>query len=617
MAEEHHVDGPLDRHAASAQGCDVLRADQSNGQGAIATFSRLLRRVPRGRIVVLGLLMVLASASEGIGLLLLVPLVEQVGGGTMAPGPVRSMMESVAALGIPLGLGGLLGLFVGLVALRSIIQFAREQLGMRIERHLIDGLRGRAYAALLRAEWRWLAHSRRSDHAHILLSNIDRLGAGLSYGITLIALLVTIVAYAAVAVALSPMMTLVVGLTGALVFAALSRQRRQALAMGERLSKAKRAMFAAVDQSLVGLKLSKILGNEARHIDHFNREMAELREQGFAYATSLNLSRALFQLGAAALLALYLYLGLTVWRVAVPELLTLVLLFARVVPMLMSVQQTVFVWLHAMPAVHEVETLLDDTRAAAEPASGDPATDDGPPWTLDDGLRLDAVSLHWAERDRPALEGLTLVMPARTTLAVIGASGSGKSTLADIVMGLLVPDSGTLSVDGRAVCGAGRIGWRRAVAYVPQEVFLFHDSIRANLAWGLDDAGDSRANEAAMADALRSAAADFVFALPHGLDTIVGDGGVRLSGGERQRIALARALLRRPSLLILDEATSALDIENELRIRDAIERLHGRLTVIVIGHRLPTLDHADQVIRMSEGRIVARGSWAEVGGMAA
>ncbi len=210
-----------------------------------------------------------------------------------------------------------------------------------------------------------------------------------------------------------------------------------------------------------------------------------------------------------------------------------------------------------------------------------------------------------------------MVLPARTTLAVIGASGSGKSTLADIVMGLLVPDSGTLSVDGRAVCGAGRIGWRRAVAYVPQEVFLFHDSIRANLAWGLDDAGNSGANEAAMADALRSAAADFVFALPHGLDTIVGDGGVRLSGGERQRIALARALLRRPSLLILDEATSALDIENELRIRDAIEQLHGRLTVIVIGHRLPTLDHADQVIRMSEGRIVARGSWAEVGGMAA
>ena len=568
--------------------------------------------VPATRAAALALLMLLASLTEGIGLLLLVPLIGAVSGDAAAAGPVRGLVDAIAATGISVTLSGLLILFVALVALRSAIQFAREQVGMRIERHLIDDLRARAYAALMRAEWRWLANSRRSDHAHVLLSNIDRLGIGMTQGIALISTAITIAAYFAVALALSPLMTAVVAFNGALVFVALAAQRRRALAMGQRLSDSKRAMFATVEQGLAAIKLTKILANEARHLAIFSRDMAGMREQGFAYSTSLNLSRALFQLGAAALLAGFLYAGLTWWRVPVPALLTLVLLFVRAVPMLMGLQQTLFIWLHAMPAVHEVERLLADTQAASEPEAGE-----GAPWTLEHELRLDAVSMAWPERDRPALDTVSLTIPARTTLAVIGASGSGKSTLADVVMGLLVPDSGAVSVDGRAVCGAGRIGWRRAVAYVPQEVFLFHDSIRANLAWGLDDAGESGTNEEAMADALRSAAAEFVFALPHGLDTIVGDGGVRLSGGERQRIALARALLRRPSLLILDEATSALDVENELRIRDAIERLHGRLTVIVIGHRLPTLDHADQVIRMREGRIVARGSWADVGGMVA
>jgi ATP-binding cassette subfamily C protein len=189
----------------------------------------------------------------------------------------------------------------------------------------------------------------------------------------------------------------------------------------------------------------------------------------------------------------------------------------------------------------------------------------------------------------------------------MGASGAGKSTLADVLMGLLQPDDGCLCVDDVRLDGATRMAWRRSVAYVPQEVFLFHDSIRNNLLWGYE-----AASEAELITALKRAAADFVFDLPAGLNTLVGDGGVRLSGGERQRIALARALLKRPSLLILDEATSALDLESEARVRRSIENLHGDLTVVIIGHRLPTLEHADQVVVLDQGRIAARGTWADV-----
>jgi ATP-binding cassette subfamily C protein len=228
---------------------------------------------------------------------------------------------------------------------------------------------------------------------------------------------------------------------------------------------------------------------------------------------------------------------------------------------------------------------------------------------VDEAIELQGAVLRRAGRQAPALDGAFLRIAPRTTTAVIGPSGAGKTTLADVLAGLLPLDAGTLSIDGVAVAGADRVRWRHSVAYVTQEVFLVHDTVRNNLCWG---AAPHERDDAALADALRQAAAEFVFALPHGLETMIGDGGAMLSGGERQRLALARALLRRPSLLILDEATSALDVDSEARIGAALRTLHGDLTILLIGHRLATLEHADQVLVMERGRIVRSGDWTQL-----
>jgi ATP-binding cassette, subfamily C, bacterial len=172
-------------------------------------------------------------------------------------------------------------------------------------------------------------------------------------------------------------------------------------------------------------------------------------------------------------------------------------------------------------------------------------------------------------------------------------------------MGLVAPSQGTIFIDGKPLAGELFTNWRSSIGYVPQETFLFNDTIRGNLL--LVKPGSE---ERELWEALRYAAADtFVQALPDGLDTTVGDRGVRLSGGERQRIALARALLRKPTVLILDEATSSLDRENEQRILDAIEGLHGELTMIIIAHRLSTIRRADSIVVLEQGRIVATGVW--------
>ncbi len=570
---------------------------------ALQSFLRLLREAPGSQTAILFASMVLAGLSQGVGILLLVPLLQILQGHDAGQnGLTQSLVQALDVLRLPLSTGGLLLAFLLLVALSSGVQYGRENLGAKLQYRLVDRLRERCFAALLGAEWRWIAAGRQSDHANLLLTDVSRVGVGLNYGLNLLATLTTMLAYLLAAFALSWAMASLAAISGTLVLLALSGQRAEAVRLGQKLGVSSRALQGNVQESLAGIKLTKILGNERRHLAHFLETTGRLRQEQLQFMTSTSQARALFQFGGAALLATYLYVGLGVWHTPVPELLTLVLVFARLIPMFSQAQQQYHQWLHALPALQETDRLLAECALAAEPQSRDHA-----PWPIRTGIQLEGVTIRYPDRDSCALAGVSVHFPARTTTAIIGASGAGKSTLADVLMGLLKPDEGELRIDGVAVSGTARMRWRHSVAYVPQEVFLFNDSVRNNLLWGQADA-----LEADLILALQRAAAEFVLFLPQGLETQVGDGGVRLSGGERQRLALARALLKNPALLILDEATSALDTENEAKVRSAIEHLHGDLTVVLIGHRLPTLEHADQVLVLEAGRISAQGSWAEV-----
>lgn len=554
----------------------------------------LWRLVPPRALLGLLLLMVLGSLSEGAGLLMLVPILQALQ--TSAALSAGLWRSALGALGITPSLGVLLALFVLIVVLRSALLYSRDQLGAKLQCKLVDALRQRCFGALLHSEWRALAAHRKSDHASLLLTDVNRVGLALQAALALAAALITLAVYLLAAAALSRDMTLLALASAAAVFGALAGQRRSALALGQELGRANRALHARVQESMAGIKLAKILRTEERHLQAFERVSAALREQQLRFTAASGLARALFQVGGALLLAGYLYLGLH-WRaVPVAQLLTLVLVFARLIPLASAMQQSYQQWLHAYPAQQEVARLLAACHEQAEPA----ALAGCAAWPVRHDISVHHASVRYPERARAALDQVSIRFAANTTSAIIGPSGAGKSSLADVLMGLLAPDQGELRVDGVAVTGEQRLRWRHSVAYVPQETFLFHDTIRNNLLWGALQATDSELHAA-----LARAAADFVSALPQGLDTVVGDGGVLLSGGERQRLALARALLMRPSLLILDEATSALDVDNEARVRDAIDQLHGDLTVIIIGHRLAMLEHADQIIELRDGQVFA------------
>jgi ATP-binding cassette subfamily C protein len=263
------------------------------------------------------------------------------------------------------------------------------------------------------------------------------------------------------------------------------------------------------------------------------------------------------------------------------------------VPRVSALQQRVEFYANLLPAVERVEVLEAQCRAAAAPRH-----DAHEPVPFQRQLRFEAVSFRYSPQDPWVLNGVDFSVDAGTTVAIVGTSGAGKTTIADLMIGLLAPEGGRITIDG-TVLADNAASWRETIAYVPQDTFLFHDTIRANLTWVRPDASGEDINRA-----LTLAMADFVHALPNGLDTVVGDRGVRLSGGERQRIALARALLRKPSLLILDEATSAIDRENEQRILEAIDRLHGSVTIVMITHRMAAIAGADAVHVLDAGRIV-------------
>lgn len=559
-------------------------------------FIRLLREAPPQDTFWLMLLMLLSRLTEGIGILMLVPILDSLQDKANASSFSAGFSAMLAAIGLQGSTAMLLALFVALVILRSLLVFVQLTLANRYQYTVINGLRRRLFGRLLFAEWRWTSQTRASDNASILTAGVGRIGVGLNQLISLAANLASMLAYGATAFILSWKVTLVAVLCGGIVHLLLAQHRRHALLLGNDLNIANRAVQGSVQEGLAGIRLTKILRNETRHLAKFADVIQKLRDQQTSFVTSTNLAHMFMQIGSAAFLAALLYFGITYWAVPLSTLLIIVVVFGRLIPMFATVQQCWHHWQHAVPALAELDNVLAESAAAAEPESDEAMV----PLEMHEAIELDDVSVTYAGRTRPALKSVSVIMLARTTVAIIGPSGAGKSSLADILMALLEPDSGALKIDGKVVTGADRHRWRRSVAYVQQDAFLFNDSVRANLLWANPDIGQMQLDAA-----LSAAAADFVHDLPDGLDTLVGDGGVRLSGGERQRIALARALIGKPSLLILDEATSALDPENEALVRRAIARLHGDLTVVMIGHRLAEIDQVDQILRVDKGIVTS------------
>jgi ABC-type multidrug transport system fused ATPase/permease subunit len=296
-----------------------------------------------------------------------------------------------------------------------------------------------------------------------------------------------------------------------------------------------------------------------------------------------------------ALLALALAHGEGGFATALPVLGALALGAARLLPLLQLIYNS---WAQIAGSR---QNLLDVVEALDLPLPGPEVLrgTTGPPLPFERAITLEKVGFHYQPGTPAVLRGIDLVIPKGGRVGIVGKTGSGKSTLMDLVMGLLEPSEGAIRIDGEKLAPANIGRWQARIAHVPQAIYLSDASIAENIAFGIppEEIDRERLREAAR----QAAVADFIESLPDGYDTFVGERGVRLSGGQRQRIGIARALYRQADVLVFDEATSALDSVTETAVMDAISRLGRELTILIIAHRVSTLEGCDMVVRL-EGR---------------
>lgn len=561
-------------------------------------YLQMMWRYSPRRSALLFVMLLLSSITQGIGLILLVPIVDSIqNAGPAADTLVSSLVSSIDMLGIPRTLPWLLAAFLVVNLLRALIVYAHSIISERFRLELLDDLRGKSFDAMIRASLPWHAARRKSDMSNLLMNEIGRLGAALVQSAALVVSLFSFAAYAAVALALSFGLTLLALGLGAAISIALWRQHRVARELGQALSQAQRSNQRTVEEGLAGIKLIKILSAEDRHSNLMRSVRDSLRERSLHFLQLNAVMSLIFQVLAAVAMVTLLYFGTSVLDLSLPVMLVLVVLFARMAPQIRQIQTQVNAIEHSGAALEGYREMVREAQAACELAEGAQDAAMQAPVSFERQISLVSVSFGYADNGVTALRDVSVSIPRGKITAISGPSGSGKSTLADLVMGLLTPSQGTVLVDDAPLDATNRFAWRRRIAYVPQDVFLFHDTIRNNLLLARQDASDDD-----LAAALERAAAGFVFDLPQGLDTLVGHLGHKLSGGERQRIALARGFLQDPHLMILDEPTSALDHVNEALIHQTIREMFDDLTVILISHRDTAMAIADHRIVLDGGR---------------
>jgi ATP-binding cassette, subfamily C, bacterial len=571
----------------------------------ISLLEGILSAAPRRALLALALTAAV-GLTEGVTLLLLLPLLQLAG--VVIEGSVGSIASRLAAtleaVHVKPTLLSVLVVFVAISVLQALLVRARSLADTKAVQQYTLALRTRLYSAIAQAQWLVISRIRSSDFTYALTTAVDQVDNGANNLLYFIATSVVALVYAALALRLSPAMSAIV--LGACLLLLVAERARTVLGRkrGEQVTSVTNELFATAAEQLGGLKTAKSYGYEERHLSLFLDIGRHLNTARIGLTRAFATLRLRMTIGSVVALSVILYLAVAVFHLPTAAILLLLFIFSRLVPRLVSLQQTLQEILSTIPALETIERLIAKCESSPERSSVETRS-----ITVEREVDFDDVSFSYdAAASTLQIASVSLRIPAGKTSAIVGASGAGKSTIADMLLGLIRPVKGSITVDGVQLDDSHLASWRAQIGYVTQDTFLFNDTIRFNLDWaspGADEAEMMRALE-------NAAAADYVSRLPQGLDTVIGERGVRLSGGERQRLSLARALLRKPRLLVLDEATSALDSENEEKIYRAIARLHGAMTIVVITHRLSTIRNADLIHVLDGGRLVASGTWTEL-----
>jgi subfamily B ATP-binding cassette protein MsbA len=475
-----------------------------------------------------------------------------------------------------------------------------------LARKLVRDLRNEGIRLLLEVDFNYLAKTKIGDLVNQIGEEISRAAISLRLTIHVFTLSLTILTFVAILLSISWQLTL--GATILLLMVAIVNQYfiRHARKFGEILSEKSSAYSTALLEILTGMRLIKSVSNEEAEYQRIKKLIDE-REQAEDYSqANYDAIGPINEVAGTLAILGIVFLGKTLFDQQLQSFTTVLLMY-------------LFVLFRLMPIVSQLNTHrsnLANVTPSTEIVADFLRRDDKPFMKngktiyqkIQEGIRFSDVSFAYPGNENLVLQQVNLWLPKGKTLALVGASGAGKSTMADLLPRFYEPVAGCITIDGKDIREYDIRSLRQAMGIVTQDTFLFNTSVRHNIAYGRENVS----LDEIIAAAKRANAYEFIAQLPQGFDTEIGDRGIILSGGQRQRLAIARALLRNPDILILDEATSALDTVSERLVQQAIEELTRDRTTLVIAHRLSTIQKADQIAVLDKGKVVEIGNHEEL-----
>ncbi len=546
-------------------------------------------------------LSILSFVFDGLSIGMLVPLLAVMQdvetAGTLS-GPIRWLAILPASVAAPWRIHALLGIIVGAVALKNGLALLGIRSGYRLGARMASELRKTMNRRCLAMDLEQFERLRPAEHLERTLTHVSELEELARTAIEFVANVMTLAALGAVLFILSWRLALL-----AVAFAGLSMlvglfYARRMTHVGALENLASRAMTFSFTDMVNAFRLIRASSTEPRHV--------ALIDHTVDAATTANYQRAIRSYAIhpitdiAATIALAAIVIAALWinggdaRLMLTRSLPFLFVLLRIVPMLKILngqKAMIAAWL---PCLHLV---ADYMRADARPTIHDGREEFA---GLRREIQLRGITYTYPGRPKPALSSIDLVIPVGKMTAIIGESGAGKSTLINLLLRLYEPQSGEITIDGRPLPNFRLESYHRRIGSVAQDTFLFHQTVRYNVGYG---AAEPPSEERVIEAAKRACIHNFIMELPDGYDTMVGDRGIRFSGGQRQRLALARAIVADPEILILDEATSSLDSETERAIQEALSAFGRGRTMIVIAHRHTTIRDADQVVVLKNGRV--------------
>ncbi|BAT55815.1 ABC transporter related [Nostoc sp. NIES-3756] len=550
-------------------------------------------------IVILG---TLSSFFEGIGISLFIPLLQSLDNSSLTTGNNNFLVNALNQIFIDVSPNNRLIIIaiaiVTSISIKNLLIYGNSILFAWFNSRIGHYLRSRIFHQLLSISYSFLEGNESGKMMNTLASETWRTGQALSAFISLIITSCTISVFTILLLLLSWQLTLLVVIIMALISISIQLLTRRVKYLGQQAVESNAALATRMWEGLAGMKVIRAFGREDYEQERFDIVSRKVRSTFFKLDVLSASVNPISEVLSAVLLVCILVITLLQDKSSLPRLLTFIFILYRLQPQVKQLDSTRVSLITLSSAVDDVMSLLND---ADKPyiRSGNISLN-----KFKKGIYFESVSFAYNATDKPAVQDISLFIPQGKTTAIVGPSGAGKSTIIGLICRFYNLEIGEIYIDDYPLKELNLHDWREQIAIVSQDVHMFSTTVLANIAYGRLDATE----EEVIAAAKLANAHQFISELPQGYDTKVGDRGVRLSGGQRQRIALARAIVRNPEILILDEATNALDSISEHLIQEALNTLSDNRTVIVIAHRLATIEQADKIIVLNAGQVVEQGN---------